>query len=452
MIKNRLIIVLLLGILLFPQICSANTFFIKKSEETKTNEEKKWTLMMYDDADYDAGDILDWFAEETFSSKNINVLALQDPESYISENSTLWYIDENHEKIAVETYGELNMGNYTTLRDFILYCKEFFPSERYMLFIYGHGAAWDGCCDDDNLPETENKNYDFLSMVDIRKALTESNGVDCICFSAPCLMGSLEAAYELKDCTDVYIGSEETSGYPYWEKAMNDICQLIDINPEISVYDLGSEIINFTKKNYDMFNFLKFHKLKYRIINKIKYIVIARGLFTMSAIRTDKLETLGKSIDEFAKILSNNLNKSFNKIILAQLKTDNFMHRYINFISFKNYQIFQKILFDNFRKSTLVCDIYDFADKCAGSFQSSNNDIYLSAEKVKQNISDTVINNVNKFLHPNANGLSIFFPGYIATKLSFLTKKDNIEYYKDTKLSFINNTYWDEFLYDFFSK
>jgi len=41
-------------------------------------------------------------------------------------------------------------------------------------------------------------------------------------------MGALESAYEMRNCVDIYIGSEDLSGYMYWNSIMGDICDLLD--------------------------------------------------------------------------------------------------------------------------------------------------------------------------------------------------------------------------------
>ncbi len=63
--------------------------------------------------------------------------------------------------------------------------------------MYNHGGGcWDACID-----ETDNG---WLTMDDIQKALEEAGGIDILMFNAPCLMGNLEAVYELRNVVNVY--------------------------------------------------------------------------------------------------------------------------------------------------------------------------------------------------------------------------------------------------------
>ena len=96
----------------------------------KLNENMKWTWMFYDDADFLGYDPLDDFAYEAFSSENINVIVLQDP---YDGPANIWYIDEDHNKNLLMDVGEVDMGDGKTLRDFINYSKNNFPSDRYLL-------------------------------------------------------------------------------------------------------------------------------------------------------------------------------------------------------------------------------------------------------------------------------------------------------------------------------
>lgn len=359
---------------------------------------KQWTLMFYDDADfYMAFDPLDWFASESFSSENINVLVLQDKEH---DPATLWYIDENHSKIPMYKMGEINMGNYTTLRDFIAYCKNNFSAQRYMIFFYDHGGGWMGACLDNT------SNNDWLTMDEIQQALTETGGVDVVCFSAPCLMGSVESAYELRNCTEIYIGSEETSGYVYWENIIGDICALIDYDTDISNVDLGKEIIDMIKKNL----FENFFNMMYR-----------QGLrmVTMSAIDTSKMETVALSIDQLSKGLISKVNDSRFRIKLIHDLTQSFPPK-----------------FSMLRIKKTCFDVYDFSKKCYHFFPLDK-EISSAAKKVMESIDNAVIANLKGIRHPQAHGLTIYFP----PKLTYYDAT-----YTTSNLDFTNTTHWDEFL------
>lgn len=397
---NKKTIVSLIITTLLISVGTANAITNTNSENTNSPEEKEWTIMLYDDADFNkAYDPLSCFSSQAFSNRNINTVVLQDKKD---EAGKLWQIDENHNKILLKEMGEINMGDYTTLKNFLNYSKNNFPAERYILFFYNHGMGWKGACTD-----TTN-NSDHLTMDEIQKAMIDTNGVDITCFSAPCLMGSIESAYELRNCTEIYIGSEETSGYIYWGDIIDDICNLINTNPDISNQILGKKIIEKIEKN------IRFSPKSYtrRVYRK------ARRLITMSAIQTNEMNDLAKSIDKLAKNLSRKINQSTYNHIKIKI-----IHHLTQ--SFADYIPLTR---------SSIIDLYDFSKKCH-LFFILNKSLRKNTKEVIQNIDKSVIAETHGIKHLDAHGLSIYLP----TSRSYDSK------YTNSNLDFINDTYWDEF-------
>ena len=382
---------------------------------------KKWTWMFYDDADFHDGPFVGFnpmdspgycnvtFADETYSGENIDVIVLEDT---YGGPSKIWYIDESHNKELLEELGEVNMGDYITLRDFIQYGKENYPAERYFLSVYNHGGGWNGACRDDT------SDGDSLSMNEFQKALKEVDGVDVICFTGPCSMGSLESAYELRDYTKLYIGSEDASGYVYWHGTIGHICNLLNGTPDILIDELGKEIIeNIKKADYE--NYI-FPNIGNRIwIERVKLCV------TISAIRTDTLENVAIAVDKFAKDLMDKINTSrfaLSQIRLARQVTKSFGILFIPLIMIKGFDV----------------DIYDFSKKCSLVFFLDST-IKQDAKAVMESIDEAVIANLHGVTQLGAYGLKIYFPR------SFFYNS-NIANRYSSELNFANNTHWDEFL------
>lgn len=342
---------------------------------------KNWTWIFYDDADfYRAYDPLKDFAEEARSGENLDVIVLQDKEH---SPAKMWYIDENHNKELLQEMGEINMGDYKTLRDFIDYCKNNFSSERYLLSVYNHGGGWTGACSDDT-------DKGWLTMNDMQKALIGTGGVDIICFTAPCLMGALESVYELRECVDLYIGSEEYSGYGHWFGTIEGICNILNNNPDLSIIEIGEQIIQLIENNTPW-----------------------PESITMSAIITDKTEELVEPIDIVARDLTNNINESFY----------NFWSVYGDVQSFGN---------------GFCMDVYDFAEKCLSV--ETNQTICQNLENIMNYMSEAVIAECHGSEYPDAHGLTIYFPD--PPKYSY----DSTYADPDFELDFSQNTVWDEFL------
>ena len=294
-----------------------------------------------------------------------------------------WYIDENHTADLLEDVGEVNMGSYQTLSDFISYGKEFFPADRYLLSFYDHGGGWQGVCWDD----TSN---DHLTMDEVQTALASTGGVDVICHTAPCLMGAFESVYELRECVDVYIGSEEGSGYAWWGYIISDICDMLEEDSDIDTITLGEQIIDVIWEDHDRWEY--------------------KEAITMSAIRTDKMEDLALSLDILAQNFLTHVNSSFEKI---------------------------RSIYDDVQyfSSGGILDIYDFAERYRQV--ESDQHVYEDASTVMQCLTESVISECHGSDHPDAHGLTIYLPSD-----SLSSEYANPSY----GLDFSNDTVWDEFI------
>ena len=359
--------------------------------DNSIEDTKSWTFMLYDDADFqDAFDPLGIFATEVRSSENINSVVLQDTEN---GPANMWYIDENHNTVLLQEMGEINMGLSTTLYDFINYAKTYFPAERYIISFYDHGSAWKGVCWDDT------DGHDNLTMDEMQKAFTDAGGVDLVLFSAPCLMGAFESVYEIRNCTDLYIGSENFSGYCYWVDTMQDICTTLHDDPQITNHQLGELVIGSVWANKDQWE----HWPDY---------------LTMSAVRTDRIDPLKDAVEAVA---------------LAYLDAPDVFRSYIEDV----YSTVSK--FNN-----RYLDLYDLAEKLLTVEEDEGRRTKL--EDVKQCLRDAVIAECHGTSFSNLHGLTIYCPDKFRVGFDELYR--NINY----GLDFSNDTHWDELLQGYIGK
>jgi hypothetical protein len=113
---------------------------------------------------------------------------------------------------AVASLGEVNMGNPSTLANFLVWAIQNYPADRHFLMIIGHGWI-DGVCPDWT-------SEDILTPLEIRWALSQAKnatGVDVDVIGIEgCQQAALEIAYEMGDYADLIIASEEVSThFPY---------------------------------------------------------------------------------------------------------------------------------------------------------------------------------------------------------------------------------------------
>ncbi len=347
-------------------------------------ETKQWTVMFYDDADFPGFNPKTVFENEAYATEDLNVLILED--TYGGPAST-WSLQENGRSVKVKENGEVNMASYETLKDFIVFCKKWYPAERYMLLLYDHGAGWEGACVD----KTDSSDWvDWLTPDEMKQAITETGGIDIIGFSAPCFMGAIEPVYELRDCVDVYIGSEAPSGYICWRGIIGNICETLDKNTDLSTSKVGNVIIESIRDNATSPSL----GLKREI--------------TMSAVQTDKIGALAEAIDTLASDLIQRLPASRESIEEMEDTTQ------------------------------WVVDIYTLADKLSRRFP----ELRENTQKVKDTLSEAIINECHGDEHPDAHGLTVYFPQLHPEHPSLVYDPS----YATSNLDFIEDTHWDEFL------
>lgn len=377
-------------------------------------EKKKWTFMMYEDYDFYCEDyksykeILD-FAKLSGvkSGKNLNVILLKDSFYYPGK---ILSVNRFGGKKLLKNLNETNMGDYETLKDFIIYCKENFPAERYFLDIFDHGGGWMGACEDDT-------DRDWLTMKEIKRALVESGGVDIVSFIVPCLMSAVESVYELRDCVEVYIGKQPNAGSPL--HVVGPLCDLLNKEYYLSNIDIGKKAIDFFKEKVDVFPWSKFTGK------------------TLSAMRTDEVTDLVKVINNLSIILKNNINEYIDDIRKINAKTESFPTRRAEAPEW-----YQARSIPELRH----IDLYDFAKNCLeinGINETLRNCLY----EVMDGVNKTVIAENHTDDHPEAHGLGIYFP-------DVLLRNVPVDDYINSGLDFIDNTSWDEFLlayHDFYA-
>jgi hypothetical protein len=248
-----------------------------------------WTILFYNDADFtNAFNPHDYFFEEMTNTAHVDVVELVDR---FNMPALLWTLDEAQNLVYVEGWGEPSMGTGATLRDFVLRGKELCPAERYLLCVYDHGGGWMGSC-------TDASDNSWLEMHEMNAALVEAGGVDILCFTAPCLMGAVEAAYEVRESVEVYVGSEDLSGYILWYGIMDDVCALLEGAGDAPTSTVGAAIVDLVGGNasFDAWS-------------------------TMSAVDTGSLAAVGSAIGAVSQTLLDNLAAWYTPVAQARAAT-----------------------------------------------------------------------------------------------------------------------------------
>lgn len=140
----------------------------------------------------------------------------------IPTDSCMIYQVTEGEIVEIDSLGERNMAEPSTLSDFIDYVYEDYPAENYGLVLWDHGGgAILGYGAD------ENYDYDALEMKELDSALADTQMAEdgkkftWIGFDA-CLMGMIEVADVLAEYSDYMIASEEIEAGTGWSYAFLD--------------------------------------------------------------------------------------------------------------------------------------------------------------------------------------------------------------------------------------
>jgi len=236
------------------------------------NDTAEWTVMVYLDADNNlesAGinDINEM--EMAGSSSDVNIVVQVDriPYSVLAANNQgyaddisngnwtttrRYYITQDFNPVQINSQlksdlGELNMGDPQTLIDFATWAVTEYPAKKYLLVIWNHGGgfrspayttrdiAWD---------DTDGE--DKITMPELEYALSAINTqmgkkIDIVGMDA-CLMAMTEVAYQIKDCADILVTSEENEpgdGWPY-----DTILDQLVVNPTASPGQLATDIVD----------------------------------------------------------------------------------------------------------------------------------------------------------------------------------------------------------------
>lgn len=141
----------------------------------------------------------------------------------------------------LEAWGQKDMSDPTTLRDFLELGLSECPSERTLLIIDNHGAGWRGACTDDpagGQPMTMRETKQ--AILDARPDGSWDNRFDMILFHA-CLMASAEVAYSLEDVADYMVACQFVMPMESILSSNTWISRLSD-DPGLTPAQLGSRI------------------------------------------------------------------------------------------------------------------------------------------------------------------------------------------------------------------
>lgn len=210
----------------------------------------------------------------------------------------------------------------------------------------------------------DDQSRDFLDNIELKKVFDDvGQKIDIIGFDA-CLMGMIEVAYQLKDHTEIVVGSEELEPGKGWDYTA--LVSYLVNNPTASNEDVSKAMVNSFMASYEDESSLK---------------------ATLSSIRTDKLAHVVCLMDRFAYTILRNESNVRGELLAIVDETATF--DYVN-----NEQIYR--------------DLAHFVTLTKNHYVN-NSEIVSSADNLLAGLSELIVENKTKN-SDNAHGLSVYLP------------------------------------------
>jgi len=139
----------------------------------------------------------------------------------------------------VDSMGKINMGNPDTLRDFMLFCMDNYPAEKYGLIMWDHGGGSIA-----GFGHDEKFDNSSLTLPDMRQAFEEvglrENKLEFMGFDA-CLMATVEMAVLAADYARVLIAAEDLEPGEGWDYHFLGV---LNDDPHMDGFELGKVIVD----------------------------------------------------------------------------------------------------------------------------------------------------------------------------------------------------------------
>lgn len=302
---------------------------------------------------------------------------------YIDVDETSIYQLTKEGFIKVKQQPIKNMGDTSTLSDFINFVTDHYVTDKYELLFWNHGGAILGS-EFDELNGNDNLTLEEISKALGKTSFNEKNKMETIIFST-CLNGTIENANIFKSYADYYVASEEVS---MSVKDMSDFNFINNVKLETDSLDIGRMFIEKYKDK------LKYLKKLYEIKNT-NYDIYS----TYSIVDLNNLDNLNKAVNNFfGKI---DVTKNYNEIA----KSRSNLYQY-------GYNMSGEPSYDMVDLYNLTLELKELAPK--------------EAEQVLNEMEKTVI--YNYATDPSSRGMSIYFPynGQVSVKNGLLSEYGNI--------------------------
>jgi hypothetical protein len=376
-----------------------------------------WLFLVYMNGDNDlASSAIEDLEElkEVGSSEYVRIIVQID----LSGRTTKRIIVRKGAIEEISDLGELDMASAETLKDFLIWAKDNYPSDRTVLVLWNHGNGWDQHTP--NAPSFRksilceiggDNGSDFLPNYKVREAI-ESSGIklDILGLDAS-IMGTLEALYEFRKTAPIIIASQEVGESHGWD--YKEVLMRLNANPAVTPEVLSAIVVETYRDFLENYFYPQNPGYEKR--------------HTISAIRTNYLEDLSEEVNSMAENL------------LIKMKDPATRHETIDLITSVRNTV-QEI--DYYNQPYVYVDLADLSERL------------LPESRIPQIISQATIKEYHGSARPGAHGISIVF-FKLPEALLYGTYDANYRNFDPqtgtgNKGEFIMNFNWDEFLENYY--
>lgn len=320
----------------------------------------------------------------------------------------------------LQDMGEKDMASAETLRDFLSWAKDSFPSDRRVLILWNHGNGWD---QGDGLSASPSwkrsilnerggdNNSGFLPNYKVRDAIESSGiGLDILGLDA-CTMATIEALYEFRNTASIIIASEEIEEAYGWD--YRSLLRSLHSRPSMSPEEFSSLAVYFYRRFFEDFFYpsTPSHEKRHSLV----------------ALYTDYLEPIAMQIDSIARdFISLLQDQALTEQTIELLKTAR--------------EAVQEV--DYYNQAFVYVDLLDLLERLQRQ------------EVVGELFQKAIIAETHGIDRPRLHGISIVFFKLPEARL-YNTFDPNYKNYDPltgtgNRGEFINTYNWDEFIHTFY--
>ncbi len=420
--------------------------------ETNTYQQatKPWTVLVY----MNGANNLDTFALANFnqmetvgSTANLNIVVQfkrgsgTDPNGsgYVFDSSEggwsgtrRYYVtqDSNTSQMnseLISTNSTIDMGSPTTLQAFVQWGIASFPAQHYCLLIWNHGSGWRS----ETVGSTskaakatasagltraattrgisfDDVSGDYIKTTDLPAAIDMGSGRKWDLLVYDCsLMQMAEVDYQVKDKTNLILGSEESppgGGYPY-----DQILADLNTNPTWSGQTWGTDIANKT---------LAFYETAPTVGGQVFDVATYANYVTQSLIDPSKLPAVATAFNNLGTALTAAEPNYAATIATARDGTEPYGVDDLATTD-PTYAIYE-----SYR------DGVDFTNRLTA--QVSDSGVQSAAAAARAALQSAILVSVHGSSHPNSNGLSMYIPSPSQYRTDDATQAQGSVWYVNT--------------------